>query len=946
MNNLLGLRKLILAALASSFLVAIVFPFVASADYRWVNSSTIQERRQTGQHTFEHVRYYGLAEGYPLSIYSSSVGGASPYGAQFNTQPVDGYCAYHIQVSMMTGEGSINLVKNKRTSGSCAASDEYTPITVKDASTKAPIHMYLDDSGKIRSVHTDKASTSFSPIRSSALPDSITGGTEEVYYQDSPSGAECPAILFKYKESGNWGFIRPKKHNTTREDTGSEEYRGILSAAGLSDVYGGCEVSGSKGDGKGRNTTERGLEALVYGQLNYWNEHNGNNYQPCSDKWVSFLEIWSSSVYCLGTSFVGAKADAPFSTGVADPPDGVGSDTGAEEDDIVTCAVDGIGWIICPVMNFLADVADGAYGFLSNNFLETQSSVTKAEDTNAVYTSWQAMRNLANALFVIAFIIIIYSQMTGAGISNYGVKRMLPRLVIAAILVNVSFFICQLAVDLSNVLGYSIRSFFEGLAPSGAGVDLGADATGSGAAGFFGGIVAIVLIGGAFYLFASALIPILLGAVVALIMILFILLARQALIILLIVLSPVAFVAYLLPNTQQWFDRWRKIFTALLLVFPIIGLVFGASQLASAIVTATANPDIKDVDDASMWAQIIGAGIAILPLFIVPGILKKSLDSVGNIGARINSIGGKMQGAAKTRGQSSRLAQLGKYGQHKRALSRASSQAGRNRFRGGGKNPLNWGSAVNRGINKLGGEGFTDFTGDEKLVDGMVAELRKDPLNALGNASSAYVKAASNGDTMGAQAALKVMGGMGARGQEEISKSIIAAEKAGSIHPGVASATRKALAGSSDPANLRYSFTNKPLSEIQADKSTYSGLTSGKVAGMSPESIQRAMKAGGIDPSISSELLGANSRHDLNVAQRNALLGQPIGDSGSASLPVPPSTSTRQSLSSSGAEEVSVNVRDLSDEQVLNLSNDSPAVFDELDRRTAPPEGPGPTQSE
>lgn len=42
--------------------------------------------------------------------------------------------------------------------------------------------------------------------------------------------------------------------------------------------------------------------------------------------------------------------------------------------------------------------------------------------------------------------------------------------------------------------------------------------------------------------------------------------------------------AYLLPNTEQWFTKWRKTFVALLIVFPVIGVLYGASTLASDVV--------------------------------------------------------------------------------------------------------------------------------------------------------------------------------------------------------------------------------------------------------------------------------------------------------------------------------------------------------------------------
>ena len=68
--------------------------------------------------------------------------------------------------------------------------------------------------------------------------------------------------------------------------------------------------------------------------------------------------------------------------------------------------------------------------------------------------------NAANIIFAIALAVVILSQITGFGVSNYGIKKMLPTLIMVAVLVNLSFFLCQLAVDVSNITGYGIKKIF------------------------------------------------------------------------------------------------------------------------------------------------------------------------------------------------------------------------------------------------------------------------------------------------------------------------------------------------------------------------------------------------------------------------------------------------------------------------------------------------------
>lgn len=335
--------------------------------------------------------------------------------------------------------------------------------------------------------------------------------------------------------------------------------------------------------------------------------------------------------------------------------DGVGSGCDVSggiscEGEETSCVIVSIGWLICPVVNFLAGIADGAFDVLATSFLQTDPRLLDTEDS-PTYDAWAVMRNLANVAFVIVFLIIIFSQLSSLGISNYGVKKMVPRLIVAAILVNVSFFLCQLAVDLSNIAGYSLVSIFESLGAQAIGDTPASNASVSGFdtdSTTFGNIAAGILTGGVaiavLYTALGTLIPVLVAAAISLLMILFILVARQALIVLLIVLSPLAFVAFLLPNTEGLFKKWRQALIAMLMLFPLVAVVFGASSFASTILGVTFSGGLGDGDPDNFFGQIIAAAVLTLPLFVVPILLKKSLDNIGNIGGIINGLGNKAGG--------------------------------------------------------------------------------------------------------------------------------------------------------------------------------------------------------------------------------------------------------------------------------------------------------------
>ncbi|MEO6109517.1 MAG: hypothetical protein ABIP50_00715 [Candidatus Saccharimonadales bacterium] len=372
-----------------------------------------------------------------------------------------------------------------------------------------------------------------------------------------------------------------------------------------------------------------------------------------------------NALYCADTyktdpALAACKAGA--TTNVSGSAEEAASTTGVDKPGTADqpCEIDGaLGWVICPAIRFLAGVSDGVFTFLADSLLKVDPKILASGTANPTYNAWIIMRNVANVAFVIVFLIIIFSQLTGAGITNYGVKKMLPRLVIAAILVNLSYFVCQIAVDLSNILGYSVKGALDAIGENIASVNAVVGQTNASNPDFVGMTNSALGQAGSVLLLLSILIPIMIAGLIAIIIIVFMLIGRQAILVMLIVISPLAFVAFLLPNTQNLFTQWRKIFTTLLMMFPIISAVFGLSSLTSTIL-AGAFTENADGGVPGFINQILAAGVLVLPLFLVPMILKKSLDGIGSIGAAMNAAGNKARsGANAVKGAGKSLAKTG-----------------------------------------------------------------------------------------------------------------------------------------------------------------------------------------------------------------------------------------------------------------------------------------------
>lgn len=316
-------------------------------------------------------------------------------------------------------------------------------------------------------------------------------------------------------------------------------------------------------------------------------------------------------------------------SGVTPPNTNLGP---AAESQKSSCNVDGIGWIICPISTSIAKGVDAIFG-LVKIFLEFKTYTTDTK--SGLYTAWAAMRNIANVVFVIAFLIIIFSQLSSVGVTNYGIKKMLPRIIIAAILVNLSYWICGIAVDLSNIIGSSLDGLMESIKNTIQGKALNvnwADAIGTVLTGVgVGAFAGAVALGGvaSFTALLWMAVPVLISGLIAIVIAFFVLAARQVLIIILIVVAPLAFVAYLLPNTSKWFDKWKDTFVTLLIMYPIIALIFGGAQLAAGIILAAGN--------LSMIQVLFALAVQVIPLALTPIVVKFSGGVLGRFAGMVNN---------------------------------------------------------------------------------------------------------------------------------------------------------------------------------------------------------------------------------------------------------------------------------------------------------------------
>lgn len=298
-----------------------------------------------------------------------------------------------------------------------------------------------------------------------------------------------------------------------------------------------------------------------------------------------------------------------------------------------------LGWIFCPVVKIMAEGIDQYEGYIKDQL------ITSTVDNN-VQQAWSRVRNIALILLVPIMLVMVLSTALGFDfIDAYTVKRTLPRLAIAVILISLSFPLTKFALEIFNAIGNGIQGIM--LFPWSGAIDknlsnyLGGPAAatvtiGTGVALTLGWGVLLPLI-------ASALIGILLGFVV--------LTLRQILILLLVITAPLAIIAWVLPGTEKLWKLWSNNFIKLLFMFPLIMALLAAGQIGAEMIKLQQNPGPLRF----LLTVIAYVG----PFFLIPATFKMGGTMFGALaGATMGSLSGARKylrgrsGAAlKQRGQ-------------------------------------------------------------------------------------------------------------------------------------------------------------------------------------------------------------------------------------------------------------------------------------------------------
>lgn len=272
-------------------------------------------------------------------------------------------------------------------------------------------------------------------------------------------------------------------------------------------------------------------------------------------------------------------------------------------------------WIFCPVLKTSTNAADSIQKVIDEIF----SIDTNAFSDIRIKQVWENVRNIANIILVITLIIVTISQVTGFGLTNYQIKTALPRLLVGAILINLSFFISQAGIAISNILGDGVSDVLNNVT---SGIKLSETTfeaiifKSSSSALVIAGILAIALPTLGIILFSVA------GLLIILSM-------RQVLLILLVIISPLAFAVMAAPGGQSLSKKWFKMYLAMLSIYPVVQALYSTSRLTKALMSG-----VQRTGMATYLMPLVANSLPFLAILITPFAAKSLFSSSAKLAAK------------------------------------------------------------------------------------------------------------------------------------------------------------------------------------------------------------------------------------------------------------------------------------------------------------------------
>ena len=259
--------------------------------------------------------------------------------------------------------------------------------------------------------------------------------------------------------------------------------------------------------------------------------------------------------------------------------------TGATEECPGSIASDPVKFVICEMGVSAGKWLQNVFGGAVSSVLESMAkwSASKGDVLSSwVDNGWKAARSLVDIVAVIALIIIAFSNILSIGLNTYAVKKIMPNLIGAIIIANLSLFAIRgvmmfsqaLATALSDSAGEAVGEALGGFVDLIVSIIIGVISAGDGTVGAAG--TAVAGVGLAFgSIIVSILVLIALICIVLLLLVLsFLFLIQPGVVGVLSIAAPIAIILGALPFGQTIFKKWLTLLLNWLFLIPATYLMF------------------------------------------------------------------------------------------------------------------------------------------------------------------------------------------------------------------------------------------------------------------------------------------------------------------------------------------------------------------------------------
>lgn len=290
------------------------------------------------------------------------------------------------------------------------------------------------------------------------------------------------------------------------------------------------------------------------------------------------------------------------------------------------------GWAMTQILLFMTEMLVAVAGY--NGFATA----------DAVNRGWVIVRDLTNMFFILVMLIIAFG--TILGVEEYSYKRMLPRLLIMAVVINFSKVICGLIIDFSQVVMITFVNGFSAIAGgnfvrmfqvSGAWDLVGQNVESAASSSYTWSTVGALVLGGVLMMVAA----------VAIFIMTLMLVGRIVMLWLLIVLSPLAFFLSAFPKGKaaEAYGKWWGMFGNYVVIGPFIAFfLWLALAVAGSGDIANTMQIVREGSTAgtSLFVSQLGEQQQFYSFIIAIALLMGGMTMSAQFGA----MGGSMMGGA------------------------------------------------------------------------------------------------------------------------------------------------------------------------------------------------------------------------------------------------------------------------------------------------------------